>query len=59
MGSLRSAIDELIGEDLALVDTDSLKGDVVEIRGLAEILEAEWLRRLGALDHRQAHLEEG
>jgi hypothetical protein len=59
MSTLRSALDELVVEDLAQVDTDSLKGDVIEMRGLAEVLEAEWLRRLGALDHRQAHLEEG
>jgi hypothetical protein len=53
MSSLHSALDELVVEDLAQVDTDSLKGDVMEIRAPAEILDAEWLRRLGALDHRQ------
>ncbi|MGH9167681.1 MAG: DUF222 domain-containing protein [Acidimicrobiia bacterium] len=59
MGSLHSAVDELVTEDLSGVDTDSLQGDVIEIRALAEVLEAEWLRRVGALDRRQAHLDEG
>ena len=58
MGSLQSAIDELVLEDVSAIETDSLKADVIEGWERIETLRADWLRRVGELDRRGAHLEE-
>jgi Domain of unknown function (DUF222) len=50
MSALRSALEELVNEDLAEIDVDRLGDDLVEIETVAGLLEAELTRRLAAFD---------
>jgi hypothetical protein len=52
VSELRSAIDELAVEELDRVGDAALSSDVVELRRQADRLEAQWLRRVTALDRR-------
>ena len=59
MSTLRSAIDELAGEELGRVGDRALLDDVVELsRGLAA-LEAQRVRRIAEIDRRRAFEEDG
>lgn len=53
MSELRSAIDELVAEDLAATPTAVLADDLVELVRARDRLDAEWLRRLAAFDARR------
>ncbi len=59
MSSLRSALDELGTDDLTDSPTGQLGDDLVELREMAEALEAEWIRRLDAFDARQGWAADG
>ncbi|RZV46581.1 MAG: hypothetical protein EX267_03125 [Acidimicrobiia bacterium] len=59
MSSLRSALDELRGDDLMDTPAEQLSEDLVELRETAEALEAEWIRRLNAFDARQGWAADG
>jgi Domain of unknown function (DUF222)/HNH endonuclease len=54
MSGLRSALEELRGEDLQDVPAEKLQADLVEMERAGRVLEAERLRRIGELDRRQA-----
>jgi len=53
MSSLRSALDELAGEDLNGVSDEDLDGDLVEIRSSFDYLQAEFIRRVAVKDQRR------
>jgi hypothetical protein len=59
MSSLRSALDELRGDDLNDLPLSQLGDDLVELRAIAEALEAEWIRRLQAFDDAQGWAVDG
>lgn len=59
MSSLRSALDELRSDDLDHLPLGQLGDDLVELRAVAEALEAEWIRRLQAFDTRQGWAADG
>jgi hypothetical protein len=59
MSGLGSAIDELAFEDLDGVADAALSSDVVELRRQVDRLEAQWLRRVTALDRRGIWQSEG
>jgi hypothetical protein len=59
MSGLGSAIDELAVEDLDGVTDAALSSDVVELRRQVDRLEAQWLRRVTALDRRGIWRAEG
>ena len=59
MSSLRSALDELRGDDLNDLPLGQLGDDLVELRAVAEALEAEWIRRLQAFDSAQGWAVDG
>jgi hypothetical protein len=59
VSSLRSALDELKADDLGQTPTGQLADDLVELRRAAEILEAEWLRRVQVFDSRQGWTLDG
>lgn len=59
MSSLRSALDELRGDDLTDVPSSELADELIELREVAERLEAEWLRRLAAFDTKQGWALDG
>ncbi|MGI9648567.1 MAG: DUF222 domain-containing protein [Acidimicrobiia bacterium] len=59
MSSLRSALDELRADDLNDLPLSQLGDDLVELRAVAEALEAEWLRRLQAFDSAQGWAVDG
>jgi Domain of unknown function (DUF222) len=59
MSGLGSAIDELAAEDLEDVTDAALSADVVELRRQCDRLEAQWLRRVTALDRRGTWQAEG
>jgi Domain of unknown function (DUF222) len=52
MSALRSALEELVNEDLDGVDVDRLGDDMVEIDAVSGLLEAELTRRLAAFAYR-------
>ena len=52
MSSLRSALDELRGDDLLDTPPEQPAEELVELREAAEALEAEWIRRLNAFNAR-------
>ncbi len=54
MGELRSALDELAGEQLDTLDDAALASGLVELRRAIDRLEADWLRRLAEFDRREA-----
>ena len=59
MSSLRSALDELRGDDLGDTPIGHLADELVELREVAEALEAEWIRRLAAFDADQGWVVDG
>lgn len=59
MSSLRSALDELRSDDLNELPLSQLGDDLVELRAVAEALEAEWIRRLQAFDDAQGWAADG
>lgn len=59
MSELRSAIDQLRGEDLTRVPDVVAEEDFAELQRAAEMLEAERLRRLADLDRRGVHRRDG
>jgi hypothetical protein len=54
MSGLRSAVEELRGEDLGPIASEKLQADLVELETTSRMLEAERLRRIAELDRRQA-----
>jgi hypothetical protein len=59
VSALRSGVQELIDEDLALVDDLSLEGDVSEISRVIGLLEAQKLRRVAEVDRRRSYTRDG
>lgn len=59
MGMLRSALDELAGQDLRLSSDQELEEDVIEIERASRALEAERLRRVAELDARGSFVRDG
>ncbi|NNC93821.1 MAG: DUF222 domain-containing protein [Acidimicrobiia bacterium] len=59
MSSLRSALDELRGDDTMELPAGQLADDLIELREMSEALEAEWIRRLDAFDSRQGWAVDG
>jgi hypothetical protein len=59
MSELRSAIDQLRGEDLTRVPDVVAEEDFAELQRAAELLEGERLRRLADLDRRGVHRRDG
>jgi hypothetical protein len=59
MSTLRSAMDELRGQDLRYLGDDELASDLHEIERAARVLEAERARRLAEFEHRGAHADDG
>lgn len=59
MSALRSGVQELAVEDLAVVDDVSLEGDVVEISRVIGLLEAQKLRRVAEVDRRRSYARDG
>jgi hypothetical protein len=59
VSELASAIDELAAEDLDEVADGALSADVVELRRQIDRLEAQWLRRVTAVDLRGVWQAEG
>jgi Domain of unknown function (DUF222) len=59
VSALRSGIQELVDEDLALVDDMSLEGDVSEISRVIGLLEAQKLRRVAEVDRRRTYTRDG
>ena len=55
MSELRSAIDQLRSEDLTRVPVAVAEEDFAELQHVAELLEAERLRRLADLERRGIH----
>jgi hypothetical protein len=59
VSSLRSAVEELAGEDLGCISDEVLEADLVEIDRVGHALEAERLRRLAVLDRRGCFRRDG
>ncbi|MBW3601538.1 MAG: hypothetical protein KY434_02425, partial [Actinobacteria bacterium] len=59
MGELRSALDDLAGEQLDGLDDAALGSGLVELRRAIDRLEADWLRRLAEFDRREAWRGDG
>ena len=59
MSSLRSALDELRADDVGDLPLGQLGDDLVELRAVAEALEAEWIRRLQVFDARRGWAVDG
>jgi hypothetical protein len=59
MSTLRSATDELIGQDLQILADDELASDLDEIERAVRVLEAERSRRLAEFERREAHANDG
>lgn len=59
MGALRSAVDELASEDLALADDDELAGSLQELERATSALEAERARRVAEVARRGAFRRDG
>jgi hypothetical protein len=59
MGGLRSALDELGGEDLSSLSPVAVEDDMTELLGCAEALEAEILRRLAVVDRHRTFERDG
>jgi hypothetical protein len=59
MSTLRSATDELVGQDLRIVADDELASDLDEIERAVRVLEAERSRRLAEFERRDAHANDG
>jgi hypothetical protein len=59
VSALRSGVQELAVEDLAVVDDVSLEGDVVEISRVIGLLEAQKLRRVAEVDRRRSYARDG
>jgi hypothetical protein len=57
--SVWSEVDEMAGEDLVPVDTDTLGQDIVMLGILGERIEAERLRRIAEHDQRQGYADDG
>jgi hypothetical protein len=47
---LRSALEELVGEDVGLLDVDQLADDLAELELVIGLLEAERLRRIASFE---------
>jgi len=56
---LRSAVDELLGEDPSRLAEEALESDFVELQRTTEVLNAERLRWLAEIDRRQPYRREG
>jgi hypothetical protein len=59
MSTLRSATDELTGQDLRVLADDELASDLDEIERAVRVLEAERSRRLAEFQRRGAHADDG
>ena len=59
MSTLRSATDELVGQDLRALADDDLAADLDEIERAVRVLEAERSRRLAEFERRGAHADDG
>jgi len=59
MSMLRSATDELVGQDLRALGDDELAEDLDEIERAVRVLEAERARRLAEFERRGAHRNDG
>lgn len=59
MSGLRSGLEELSGEELAIVDDRQLHADVLELASVEELIRAERLRRLAEIDRRGSVGEQG
>src|SRR5919205_281868 len=59
MGMLRSALEELAGEDLRFADDHVIEDDLVEIERASRALEAKRLRRIAELDARGSFARDG
>ncbi len=59
MSTLRSATDDLVGQDLRLLGNEDLASDLDEIERAVRVLEAERSRRLAEFERRGAHADDG
>jgi uncharacterized protein DUF222/HNH endonuclease len=59
VSSLFSAVEELRASDVDLQTDEELEGDFVELQRAMDMLEAERLRRLAAIDRRRTYEREG
>ncbi|MBI2237471.1 MAG: DUF222 domain-containing protein, partial [Actinobacteria bacterium] len=59
MSTLRSALEELRGEDLAWVDDEGLEADFAELERATDVLSAERLRRLAEIERRGSYRRDG
>jgi Domain of unknown function (DUF222)/HNH endonuclease len=59
VSTLRSATDELVGQDLRALGDDDLASDLDEIERAVRVLEAERSRRLAEFERRGAHADDG
>lgn len=59
MSSLRSALEELQGEDLRRTADAALEADFSELQRAAAVVDAERLRRLAEIHRRQSHRRDG
>lgn len=59
MGSLRSIVDELAGEDIGWVDDRQLEDDLVEFDLQITRLGAQRSRRLADIDRRASYKDQG
>jgi len=59
VSSLRSALDELRGDDLMDMASGQLTDELMELREASEDLEAEWIRRLDVFDTKQGWALDG
>jgi hypothetical protein len=59
MSSLRSAIEELRGEDIGRLDDEQLESDVLELQRASDVLLAERARRIAEVDRRGSYRRDG
>lgn len=59
MSTLRSGLEELAAEDLALASEEELEAELVEIERTAAVLEAERARRVAEVFRRGAYALDG
>jgi hypothetical protein len=59
VSGLRSALEELSGEDLSTLHLVAVEDDLGELLGVAEALEAEILRRLAVVDRHRTYQRDG
>jgi hypothetical protein len=59
VGALRSALDELAGDDVVRRSDDELAADLQELERASRVIEAERARRIGELKRRDAHIRDG